>query len=210
MRRLLILLLLFVPLIADKIYTYVDSEGRIVVTNVPSSKKKKRRIVYKKVSSRPYDHIIREKALKYGVDPKLIRAIIMVESGFNPRAVSRKGAKGLMQLMPETARRYGVRNIFDPEENIEAGVRHLRELIDRFGDVRLAVAAYNAGPKAVERYRGIPPYPETRSFVRTVFSLYKRRSKTTIYRYRNKKGIIVLSNSPPLPGEAVGKVEVIN
>ncbi len=210
MRRLLLLLLLLLPLIADRIYTYVDSEGRIVVTNVPSSKKKRRRIIYKRVSSRPYDHIIREKALKYGIDPKLVRAIIMVESGFNPRAVSRKGAKGLMQLMPETARRYGVRNIFDPEENIEAGVRHLRELIDRFGDVRLAVAAYNAGPKAVERYRGIPPYPETRSFVRTVFSLYKRRSKTTIYRYRNKKGIIVLSNSPPLPGEAVGKVEVIN
>lgn len=206
-------LLLLSFAVTDQIYTYVDSQGRIVVTNAPSRKKnrkkKKEKIYFQTRSSRLYEDIIREKALKYGIDPKLIKALITVESGFNPWAVSRKGAKGLMQLMPETARRYGVKNIFDPEENIEAGVRHLRELIDRFGDLRLAVAAYNAGATAVEKYRGIPPYKETRSFVRTVFSLYKRKSRTVIYRYRNARGVIVLSNSPPLPGEAVGKVEII-
>ena len=116
-------------------------------------------------------HII-EAARKHGVDVDLVRAIIQVESGFNPRAVSRKGAKGLMQLMPGTARDMGARNALDPRQNIFAGVRYLRILLDAFeGDLTLATAAYNAGPTVVKRHRGVPPYEETRNYVDRVHFL---------------------------------------
>ncbi len=109
---------------------------------------------------------IRDAAARYGVPEELVTAVIRVESAFNPRAVSRKGARGLMQLMPGTASLLGVRDSFDPVENIDGGVRHLRGLIDRFGNnVALALAAYNAGEKAVTQYGGIPPYPETQDYV---------------------------------------------
>jgi soluble lytic murein transglycosylase-like protein len=104
---------------------------------------------------------------------RLISAIIQAESGFNPRARSQKGAQGLMQLMPATASALGVRNALDPKENIDAGVRHLSGLVERFGNnLRLAIAAYNAGEKAVVAYGGIPPYPETREYVMRVLRFY--------------------------------------
>src|SRR5262249_38743396 len=110
----------------------------------------------------PYMNEIRSAAERYALPEALISAVIRVESGFNPRAVSRKGARGLMQLMPSTASLLGVRNSFDPGENIDGGARHLRALIERFAyDVPLALAAYNAGEQAVVTYRGIPPYTET-------------------------------------------------
>src|SRR5213596_816504 len=113
-----------------------------------------------------YSQEIAEAAARYAVPERLIWAVIRVESGFDPRAVSSSGARGLMQLMPETAAILGVRDCFDPHENIDAGTRHLRAMIDRFRrDLRLAVAAYNAGDKAVARYGGVPPYPETREYV---------------------------------------------
>jgi len=112
---------------------------------------------------------IESAAAQYDVDPALVRAIIEVESGYEPEAVSPKGAMGLMQLMPETARQYGVRNPFDPKANIDAGTRHLRSLLDRY-DVSLALAAYNAGTAAVERFGGLPPYPETRAYVARVMA----------------------------------------
>jgi soluble lytic murein transglycosylase-like protein len=119
----------------------------------------------------PYAEIIARAAEAHGVNPMLVSALIKVESGYRPRARSRKGAMGLMQLMPSTAREYQVRNPFDPKANIEAGIKHLKTLIDRFRGVELALAAYNAGPGAVEKFNGVPPYRETRSYVTRILSL---------------------------------------
>ena len=120
--------------------------------------------------SLPYSEIIATAATRAGVDPRLVHAVIRVESAYQAQARSRKGAMGLMQLMPDTARRYAVRDPYDPGANIEAGTRHLKSLLDRF-DLPLALAAYNAGEAAVERFRGIPPYPETQNYVRQVLRL---------------------------------------
>jgi len=109
-----------------------------------------------------------------GVDPALVEAIVTVESAFNPRAVSVKGAMGLMQLMPQTASRYGVADPFDPKQNVSGGIRYLRDLLLRFENLLHAVAAYNAGERAVLRYRGLPPYPETQDYVRKVLGVYGR------------------------------------
>ena len=120
----------------------------------------------------PYGEIITRVAETHGVDPLLVRALIQVESGDRPRAKSTKGAMGLMQLMPSTARRDNVRNPYDPKANIAAGVKHLKSLLDRMGGaVDLALAAYNAGEGAVKRFNGIPPYQETRDYVRRILSL---------------------------------------
>jgi hypothetical protein len=118
----------------------------------------------------PYDELIASMAEAHGVDANLVRALIQVESGYRARAKSRKGAMGLMQLMPATAREYKVRNPYDPKSNIAAGVKHLKGLIDRWG-VELALAAYNAGEGAVKKFNGIPPYRETRNYVTRILSL---------------------------------------
>lgn len=107
-------------------------------------------------------------AAKYGIETAWVLRIIEAESGGDPNAVSPKGAMGLMQLMPDTARALGVQNPFDPVQNIEGGVRYLRHLMDRFGDLRLALAAYNAGPGNVDRYGGVPPFPETQRYLRRI------------------------------------------
>jgi soluble lytic murein transglycosylase-like protein len=115
--------------------------------------------------------LIRAAAEKHGVDEKLIAQLIAVESNFNPRATSRKQAQGLMQLLPRTAARFSVANVFDPAQNIDAGTRYLKELLDRFrGNLLLALAAYNAGPEMVEHYRGVPPFPETQKYVRQILT----------------------------------------
>ena len=120
-----------------------------------------------------YDPVIMRVAAEQGVDASLVRAVIQVESGYQPRARSTKGAVGLMQLLPATARRYGVTNLYDPAANIRAGVSHLRMLLDRF-PLALALAAYNAGEAAVERFSGIPPYPETVDYVSRIRTLIGR------------------------------------
>ena len=121
----------------------------------------------------PYAEFIAAAAQAHGVDPILVKALIQVESGYRPTARSPKGAVGLMQIMPATAREYKVRNPFDPKANIEAGVRHLKALLDRFGGDRteLALAAYNAGPGAVEKFNGVPPYRGTRNYVSRILAL---------------------------------------
>jgi soluble lytic murein transglycosylase len=158
----------------------------------------------------PYLHEIREAADRHGVPERLVSAVIRVESGFNPRAVSPKGARGLMQLMPGTASLLGVRNSFDPRENIDGGVRHLRGLLDRFpNSLPLALAAYNAGEQAVTHHRGIPPYPETQGYVARILSLLGlpptpatgADSPTPVldrtYRTVGADGTIVYTNIPP-------------
>jgi hypothetical protein len=125
------------------------------------------------VTSAAIDKAINDAAAKHNVDPNLVRALVKVESNFNPGAVSRKGAMGLMQLMPATAKELKVTNPFDPAQNVDAGVRHLKGLLNNFnGDVSLSLAAYNAGQGAVQRNRGVPPYAETRNYVRRITSLY--------------------------------------
>lgn len=125
------------------------------------------------VTSAAIDKAIQDAAAKHNVDPNLVRALVKVESNFNPSAVSRKGAMGLMQLMPATAKELKVTNPFDPAQNVDAGVRHLKGLLNNYnGDVSLSLAAYNAGQGAVQRNRGVPPYAETRNYVRRITSLY--------------------------------------
>lgn len=121
----------------------------------------------------PYDSLIEEMSQRHGADPRLVRAVVRVESNFDPAAVSRVGAMGLMQLMPLTARQYGTENPFDPKQNLDAGIRHLQSLLEKYDDLSSALAAYNAGGTAVERYGGIPPFRETQNYVRRVLEFYR-------------------------------------
>lgn len=134
------------------------------------------------------------------IDPYLLYAVVSVESSFNPRSISDKGAVGLMQLMPGTARELGVTNRFSPKQNLQGGARYLKKMIQRFSSVRLALAAYNAGPSTVARFKGIPPFPETRRYVGNVIQTYARinpGSNSTprkIYRYKKPNGTLVLTD----------------
>jgi hypothetical protein len=126
----------------------------------------------------PFAELIGEAARAQGIAPELVASVIAVESNFNPRAVSARSARGLMQLMPETAARFGVSNVFDPRQNINAGARYLKELLERYnGNLALALAAYNAGPEKVEQFRAVPPYRETRDYVRRVANKLREASK---------------------------------
>lgn len=134
------------------------------------------------------DDLVRIAAERHGVDPKLIKSVVVVESGGDPRAVSRKGAVGCMQLMPGTARDHGARNRFDPWQNIAAGTKYLRDLLGRFnGDLVLALAGYNAGEGAVEQYGGVPPYKETRGFIQKVLALYKRSGEVREFKVSSRR-----------------------
>jgi soluble lytic murein transglycosylase-like protein len=121
-----------------------------------------------------FDRLIVREALRHGVSPALVKAVVKAESNFHPEAISSQGALGLMQLMPDTADSLGVSDPFRPEENVWGGTRYLRAMLDRYRDVRYALAAYNAGPSAVDRFGGVPPYPETREYVDRVLDYYRR------------------------------------
>jgi len=202
----------------EEVYVRVDDEGIVHFTNAPTHR------AFRPVSppagpflsfSDRYASLIQAAADEHNVDPALIHAMIRAESNFNPSAVSRKGAMGLMQLMPQTAWELSVQDAFDPKANITGGVRYLRRLLDRFeGNLSLALAAYNAGENAVLRYGGIPPYQETKEYVTKVLSLYQGQGKASpsnrrsapkgsppplkVYRYVDETGAVRYTNVPPL------------
>jgi soluble lytic murein transglycosylase-like protein len=178
-----------------KIYTYLDADGVRHYTDVPDDNRYKLLVMSPNdltesgdrynpallARATQYDSIIEKAALSSAVEPNLLRAVIVVESGFNSRAVSKRGAVGLMQLMPATASRFGVANRYDPSQNIHGGAKYLKFLMDRFGqDVRLALAAYNAGEEAVDRNGGqIPPFSETMAYVPRVLKIYRMLAAQT-------------------------------
>lgn len=201
-------------------FRFVASDGTVHYTNAPRDPSYQRMGFAVRPGDIPQGAVVtaenrdgflrfaREAAARYGVPERLVTAVIRAESGFNPRAVSSKGARGLMQLMPQTASLLGVRDSFDPAENVDGGVRHLRGLIERFGNsLPLAIAAYNAGEQAVTYYRGIPPYPETQDYVQKVLSLFNGGNSPIAsaraplayptYHFTDADGTVVYSNLPP-------------
>jgi hypothetical protein len=223
----------FVSLSYADVYQYTSEDGIVCYTDLPfgkkadlimkdrvgssSSRQKYDKTDYKDTAY--YQDIVHEKASKYDVDPSLVKALIKTESNWNERAVSRKGAMGLMQLMPSTASDMNVRNPYDPEENIEGGVKYLRNLLERFnGDLTLALAAYNAGPKWVDKFGMVPPITETKQYVKKVLSLYKggspysltasgtgkEKKPERIYKVSLEDGSVLFTNSPFLLKDSVG------
>lgn len=196
-------------------FKFVEADGTTHFTNAPTDPQYVRMgftsgtdsgwLRLPGVDLAPYAREIREAAERYGVEEALIKAVIRVESGFNSKAVSPKGARGLMQLMPGTASMLGVRDSFDPRQNIDGGVRHLRGLIDRFGsDLNLALAAYNAGEQAVVKHGGIPPYRETRDYVTRIRGIFSPApppppapEPRLTYRTVAPDGTITYTNIPP-------------
>ncbi len=183
-----LLLLLGIPsTVSGAVYRFIDDRGVIHFTNTPEDGRyrwygaSQRALAERQRgrSSQPpppedaYDKVILRAARNHRVEPALVKAVIAAESNFEVRAVSRVGAQGLMQLMPQTSRVLGVGNPFHPVENVEGGARYLREMLDRYGDLRRALAAYNAGPNAVDHYQGVPPYDETRDYVVRVLNYYR-------------------------------------
>jgi hypothetical protein len=210
------LLFIIAPIASADIYRYIDENGVECYTDIPVDKTADKiyneksntsidipQVEYEDVTD--YHSIILAKAETYDIDPSLIKAVIETESNWNCMAISTKGAMGLMQLMPGTASDMNVRNPFNPEENIEGGTKYLRYLLERFkGDLTLALAAYNAGPNAVEKYGYIPPYSETRQYVSKVLSLYngtnddalrKGRNRDKIYKIVLEDGSVLFTNS---------------
>jgi len=221
----LLLSMFTLPALAD-IYQFTDDQGVIHFSNVSVGNSKK----YKKIKSSPaivqytvpsslsaaatersltsfnmpsaYLEMIHNACDRHGVDPALVHAIVKVESDFNPYALSRKGAMGLMQSMPQTAMNMNVRNTFNPNENIDGGVKYLRYLIDRYeGNLSLALAAYNSGESAVKKWGTIPPFPETQTYVQKILKIYNSNGKGftphyTIYMGYDEDGALLLTDDP--------------
>jgi soluble lytic murein transglycosylase-like protein len=204
--------LAFAPASAE--IRFEDRDGVLYVTNVeppaptvPTSRAARPvREITPPRTGEAYRHLILQAAERYALAPELVASVIAVESNFEPRAVSPQGARGLMQLMPGTAKLLGVQDVFDVGQNIAGGVRHLRGLLDRYnGDVALALAAYNAGAEAVARHGGIPPFAETQAYVARILQLVERAdarvdplTSTTgdLHRHQTSDGAIVYSNVP--------------
>lgn len=195
------------------VYRLKGADGTVHLTNAPNDPRYQR-LGYKsgtaagwlrvpRGETAPFRSEISTAAERYGVPDRLVSAVIRAESGFNPKAVSRKGARGLMQLMPSTASMLGVSDSFDPRQNIDGGVRHLRALMDRFShNLPLAIAAYNAGESAVLAHGGIPPYPETREYVNRVLRFYGTATggatpQSRVYHVISRDGTVTYTNIPP-------------
>jgi len=225
-------ILVFCGTAVAQVYSYKDRSGKLVLTDTPGSGRKLVKGTGRKNRSdndqnngavtpivarnAGIEQLIQQYAAEFSLEEQLLRAVIKTESDFDHKAVSHKGAMGLMQLMPETGKLYGVKDFFNPQENMRAGAQHLKKLIDRyFGNYELALAAYNAGETAVEKYDGIPPYQETRNYVRKIMGMLqdsrhaangKAKVDRTIYRYVDENGRVCLTNIYPSGG---GKVEVV-
>ena len=177
---------------ASEVNTYLDGKAQT------------HQILNRAFTQEDIDAAIEQAATRHNVDPSLVRSVVKVESDFNPNAVSRKGAMGLMQLMPSTARSLNVSNPFDPVQNVDAGVRHLRTLLDNYrGNVQLTLAAYNAGAGAVSRSAGVPRFKETQNYVRRITNLYNGGSETIfgnrvhepVHVERDARGVLYISNT---------------
>ncbi len=194
--------------IAAEMYVYTDENGTLMLTDKPYLENDGFVRGRSWVSSpmHEYQSTIKRISARYRVDPTLVTAVISTESNFNELAISRSGAMGLMQLMPDTATHLGVRDPFDPKENIEGGVKYLRYLIERFkGNLEHAIAAYNSGPSTVDKFGGIPPYGETRRYVKKVFDRYHGKKSMYIPPYQSRTvrkivradGSIIYTNTSP-------------
>ncbi len=172
-----------------EIYTFIDSKGTVHFSNAPHDPRfnDKNQVAYlrkyrKQADIREYDYFIREAADKYKLDPHLVKAVVEAESNFDSYAVSHRGARGLMQLMPATAGDLEVKNSFNARQNIEGGCRYLRRMLDMFdNNMHLALAAYNAGPATVKKYKSIPPFTETKNYVRSVLLRYQHYKTKKTY-----------------------------
>lgn len=216
-----ILLLFLTQSTGAEIVVKYDKEGKIIVSNRLSKYDSRNQVKFKNQSpSKPIPHSyllkIKMLAKKYNLREDLIVAVIKSESSFDPYAISKKGAIGLMQLMPETAKQYGVRNRFNVSQNLEGGIKHLKYLHRKFnGNIPLTLAAYNAGEEAIKKHNGIPPYPETRNYLRRTmrsmglhYSGYvKLKPKKKLFKYTTKDGRIIITDS--LPAKVDGNVEIL-
>ena len=220
---LLLLVASAAPSHAQALYSYVDESGVRVFTNIPPKAPVRELRVTGAITpgalsattpssgssaTSSYDPIIQKYAGQYGLDPSLVRSMISAESGFNPKAVSPKGAQGLMQLMPSTAARIGVTNSFDPEDNIRGGMQHMRSLLDLFGnDLVLSLAAYNAGENLVQRIGRVPDIKETHDYVRRITKQYGKKETSLqppvpaqaprVFRFTDQQGVLHLTNIAP-------------